>query len=92
MRIAVYLITLFLLASCGDADSKDITLRLTSQERRQIDTLVTRQVKAIRPYYDSICAADFDQMVAAAMDSILQRRLEEEARLKSRIPLNSFGQ
>lgn len=78
---------LFFLLACG-SDEK-IKLRLTSDERREIDTLVANQVKELRPMFDSICIADFDELVEAATDSIVQQRLEEETRLRARIPLQN---
>jgi hypothetical protein len=57
-------------------------------EREQIDNLVKAHMDSIRPLVDSVCTATFDDRVAVATDSILQRRLEEEARLRARIPQN----
>ncbi len=57
-------------------------------ERERIDNLVGKTMDSIRPRYDSICKADFADRVAVATDSIVQRMLEEEARLRARIPQN----
>ncbi len=78
---------LFLAFACDTAEEEDVSLRLTQRERREIDTLVSNEVRILRPYYDSICNADFEKNVAATTDSIVQRRLEDELRLRSRIPL-----
>ena len=83
------IVSILLLFACGGGEDEKINLRLTSDERREIDTLVANQVKELRPLFDSICVADFAKMVEAATDSIVQRRLEEEARLRSRIPLQN---
>ncbi|MEM8582743.1 MAG: hypothetical protein AAGF87_00670 [Bacteroidota bacterium] len=44
----------------------------------------------MRDLLDSLCAAEQDSAVLAATDSIVQERLEEEARLKARRPLESI--
>jgi len=90
----VLLITCTLIFStCSNPKDDNVRLRLTSNERRQIDTLVSREVRTMRPYYDSLCQINFETMVAAATDSIVQKRLEEELRLRARIPLpNANGQ
>ncbi len=76
------------LPSCaGSPLEDDVSLRLTQKERRIIDTLVSQEVQILRPYYDSLCNANFEQAVATITDSIVQRRLEDELRLRSRIPL-----
>lgn len=77
------------LSACGNGGDKEVNLRLTSKERREIDTLVAREVRMMRPLMDSICTANFNELVAAATDSIVQRRLEEELRLRARIPLEN---
>lgn len=84
--ITLLLILLFV-SACGNGDEK-VTYRLTSKERRLVDTLVTAEVKLMRPRMDSICNLNFEKMVAAATDSIVQERLEDELRLRNRIPLN----
>lgn len=78
---------LLLAVACSTAEEDDVSLRLTQRERREIDTLVSQEVKLLRPYYDSLCNADFEKNVATTTDSIIQRRLEDELRLRSRIPL-----
>lgn len=62
-----------------------MNIRLTMDERGRIDELVGEEMERIRPRYDSICKADFADRVAVMIDSIVQRRLEEEARLRARI-------
>lgn len=76
------------LLACADSSLEDdVSLRLTQKERRMIDTLVSQEVQVLRPLYDSLCQTNFEQAVADATDSIVQRRLEDELRLRSRVPL-----
>lgn len=89
MRHTTLLIILLLsLASCSSDIEEEINVRLTMDERERIDKLVGEEMDSIRPLYDSICKADFADRVAVVTDSIVQRRLEEEARLRARIPQN----
>lgn len=76
---------LALTACASDADD-NINIRLTMEEREQIGDIVGEEMTVIRTRYDSLCKADFADRVAVATDSIVQRRLEEEARLRARIP------
>lgn len=59
---------------------------LTSGERAQIDTLYLNEINAVRPKLDSLCEAQFEQMVQHALDSILLVRRQEEAKMRERIP------
>jgi hypothetical protein len=86
MRSLIFIILLALTA-CG-ADEDPINIRLTMDEREQIDELVKIHMDSTRRLVDSVCQATFADRVAVATDSILQRRLEEEARLRARIPQN----
>lgn len=81
------LLVFSLLPACGGGEEK-VDYRLTSKERRKVDTLVAAEVRVLRPLMDSLCDANFAEMVDAATDSIVQLRLEEELRLRNRIPLN----
>ncbi|MEL6355412.1 MAG: hypothetical protein AAFQ37_00620 [Bacteroidota bacterium] len=93
MRWVLIVCCLLLFGTCSSPEEEDVRLRLTSSEWRQIDTLVSREVRILRPYYDSLCQVNFEQLVATATDSIVQKRLEEELRLRARIPLpNATGQ
>lgn len=87
-------VALFVLfaTGCDNEQKDDVNLRLTSKEKREIDTLVSNEVKILRPYYDSLCQTTFEKNVAAATDSIVQRRLEDELRLRARIPLTKNEQ
>lgn len=82
-----FLLMFGLLLGCSDDNAK-VNYRLTSKERQKVDTLVARQLRIMRPRIDSLCDLHFETKVAAATDSIIQLRLEQEARLRNRIPLN----
>ncbi|WP_020567095.1 hypothetical protein [Neolewinella persica] len=87
MRTLLFL-TLLTLAACGSTEEDPVNIRLTMDERQRIDDLVKIHMDSIRPIVDSLCKATFADRVAVATDSIIQRRLEEEARLRARIPQN----
>lgn len=74
-------------AACT-ADSEPVRYRLTSKERQRVDSLVAQEVRRLRPLNDSLCEAAFAERVSDATDSIVQERLEQELRLRARIPLN----
>jgi hypothetical protein len=89
MRLPLLLIPLLLaLIGCASDTEENINIRLTMEERERINELVSTEMDSLRPLYDSICKADFEDRVAVATDSIVQRMLEEEARLRARIPQN----
>ncbi|TXF89170.1 hypothetical protein FUA23_11710 [Neolewinella aurantiaca] len=90
MRLVIlFLASLSLaLAACSSDSKENVNIRLTMDERERIDDLVGEAMDSIRPLYDSLCKADFSDRVAVATDSIVQRMLEEEARLRARIPQN----
>ena len=71
------------LTSCGD--NSNVSLRLTPAERGRIDTLYTAQLDSLRPLWDSMCTQRYDMAVSKAVDSIVQQRMEEEIRLRSRL-------
>ncbi|MFT5998902.1 MAG: hypothetical protein ACI81P_001358 [Neolewinella sp.] len=87
MRNLLLLIFLVLFVACG-SDEEPINIRLTMDERERIDDLVKIHMDSTRRLVDSVCQATFADRVAVATDSVLQRRLEEEARLRARIPQN----
>lgn len=58
---------------------------LTFRQRELADTLYLEKVSVLRPQWDSICDARFDSLVAVAVDSLIQVRKAEEARLWARI-------
>ena len=79
---------LLLLTTCYYDNGENISIRLTMDGRERNDDIVGQDMGSIRTLYDSICKTDFAGRVAVVTDSIVQRRLEEEARLRARIPQN----
>ena len=86
MRYLPLLCFLFCL-SCS-AEQEEMNIRLTMAERDIVDSRVSAYMDSIRPVLDTLCSSTFEDRVAVATDSIVQRRLEEEARLRARIPEN----
>lgn len=80
---ALLLVSLFL-SACGSKDTA-VNLRLTPTERNRIDTLYTARLDSLRPIWDSLCELNYPAIVELAVDSIVEQRLEEEARLRARI-------
>lgn len=70
--------------SCGPEEA--VRVQLTPDQTDAYRALASRRIDSLRPVLDSICTVTFDQRVSLATDSIVQRRLEEEARLRSRLP------
>lgn len=79
----VVLLTLLGFSACGGGET-EVNLRLTPTERSRIDTLYTARLDSLRPLWDSLCEVNHPKIVEAAVDSIVQQRLEEEVRLRSR--------
>ncbi len=72
-----------LLMSCEPPEEAPI--RLTSRERIQIDTLANLQIDSLRPVMDSICEAAKPAFLKRSVDSLVQMRRLEEAKLRARI-------
>lgn len=83
LRLLGFGLGLALLTACGGKEP-EVRLRLTPAERSRIDTLYQERIGVLRPLWDSLCDLRFDSVVAAARDSIVQERLEEEAALRRR--------
>lgn len=81
--IASGMLWMLAIAACKEQKTN---YNLTSGERAQIDTLYLNEINGLRPKLDSACAAQFDQMVQHALDSILVVRRQEEAKMRERIP------
>ena len=81
------LLVLTTLTACAD-DSEQVNIRLTMAEREMVDKKIRNHMDSIRPILEADCDKHFDDRVALATDSIVQRLLEEEARLRARIPQN----
>jgi len=52
-------------------------VQLNGNHRKMIDTLYLKQRKILLVELDSLCALDFDQKVALAKDSIMDKRIKE---------------
>lgn len=74
-----------MLASCS-SDKEEVNVRLTLKERGRVDKAVSAHMDSIRPILQQTCSETFMDRVAVATDSIVQIRLEDEARLRARIP------
>ena len=70
--------------SCGPEEA--VRVQLTPDQSDRYRAIASRRIDSLRPVLDSICTTTFEERVALATDSIVQRRLEEEARLRSRLP------
>ncbi len=81
---AVIFVLPLLLAACGERQ-EDPLPALTYRQREIVDTLYLERVTTLRPMLDSICEAEHEARVARAVDSLLQVRMAEEARLRARI-------
>lgn len=89
MHIRLFTVALLLGLAFGCSPEKEeVRVRLTLRERERVDKEVKAYMDSIRPLLDSTCAATTADRIAIATDSIVQRRLEEEARLRARIPEN----
>lgn len=62
-------------------------MRITSKESKYIDSIMQVEVPLLRNQMDSVCVAERDAAIDRATDSIVQKRLEDEARLRARRPL-----
>ena len=82
--IILLLLAVLLWGACNSKDT-EVNLRLTPNERTRIDTIYTVRLDSLRPIWDSLCEMNYPQMVEEAVDSIVQQRLEEETRLRSRL-------
>ena len=64
-------------------------VQLTPDQTDAYRAIASRRIDSLRPILDSVCTTTFEERVRLATDSIVQRRLEEEARLRSRLPQSS---
>lgn len=88
MKQLLLLLLLCLGFTACSPERDEVRVRLTLKERERVDEIVTTHMDSIRPILDSVCTVTTPDRIAVAVDSIVQRRLEEEARLRSRIPQN----
>lgn len=69
--------------SCGEEDA--IRIQLTPDQRDESQAIAGARLDSLRPLLDSICEATQEARIVVATDSIVQRRLEEELRLRTRL-------
>lgn len=74
------------LCNCGDPGP--VNIRLTMEERNELDERVISHMDSLRPLLNEKCAATTNDRIAIATDSIVQRRLEDELRMRARLPQN----
>ncbi|MCP9234407.1 hypothetical protein [Lewinella sp. JB7] len=72
------------LCGCGGEDEA-VQIQLTPDQREEYQAIAASRIDSLRPLLDSLCSATFEDRVAVATDSIVQRRLEEELRLRARL-------
>lgn len=83
MQVGFVILLAVLLWACGDQGNQ--LPSLTYRQRELVDTMYLDRVRVLRPQLDSMCEAEFEARVAKAVDSLLQVRRLEEARLRERI-------
>lgn len=72
-----------LFATCADEEA--VRVQLTPDQRDEFRAIAVARIDSLRPILDSICDATREERIAAATDSIVQVRLEEELRLRARL-------
>ena len=71
--------------ACG-GETENVNIRLTMDERDELDQRIIAHMDSLRPALDTVCQQTRDDRIAVAVDSIVQVRLEEEARMRARLP------
>ena len=89
MRSLLPLLFVCVLDSCGEEEA--VRYQLTPEQREAFQAIAGERIDSLRPILDSICEATREERIAAATDSIVQVRLEEELRLRARLG-QSVGQ
>ena len=80
----VVFLTCLLFAACGVGE-ENVNVRLTLPERERLDKMVLAHMDSLRPLLEAECARTTPDRIALTTDSIVQRALEQEARLRARI-------
>lgn len=88
--IVLFIAVCSICLSCSADTEGGVDVRITGKESKFIDSIMQLESPLLRERLDSLCEADQEAAVLAATDSIVQERLEEEARLKARRPLNAL--
>lgn len=83
LRIFYGLYCCIALSAC----SEDTPTQLSTAQLQTLDSLITERVPGIRDEMDSLCAVQFDNRLQQLVDSLLNARRLEEARLRESIPL-----
>ncbi|MBB4078921.1 hypothetical protein GGR28_001538 [Lewinella aquimaris] len=83
VKNALLLLLSLVLFGCGEDEV--VRVQLTPDQREEYQEIASNRLDSLRPLLDSICQATFEDRVAVATDSIVQRRLEEELRLRARL-------
>lgn len=83
MRIASAFLLLLFFSACGADDP--VRLQLTPDQRDAFRAIAAARIDSLRPVMDSLCTVTQEARIAAVTDSIVQRRLEEETRLRTRL-------
>ncbi|WP_157500817.1 hypothetical protein [Lewinella sp. 4G2] len=84
-RLLLLLTIICSLLACEPTETK-VNIRLTMAERSVLDTRIVAYMDSLRPILKANCVEETPDRVAVATDSIVQRRLEEEARMRARMP------
>ena len=87
LSLPLLVLALALVWSCGPEEA--VRVQLTPDQTDAYRAIASRRIDSLRPILDSVCTTTFEERVRLATDSIVQRRLEEEARLRSRLPQSS---
>ena len=74
-RLLIVALAVAPLLGCAEERKKEI--RLTLPERERLDNMVNARVDSLRPLLRADCDSTFADRVDAAVDSIVQERLEE---------------
>ena len=86
-RLPILLLGLCALTAC-EVEEENVNIRLTLAERDELDDRILAHMDSLRPVLETACEESRLARVAAATDSIVQQRLEDEARMRARLPQN----
>ena len=84
----IYFFLLIMGLSGGACEGEtDQRYRLTSFERRRLDTLYDQALDSIRPRLDSICDYTYENNMQYTIDSLVRQGRQEAAALRRRNPI-----
>jgi len=78
--LLIALIMLIGLIACSEPPP----LRLTSKQREVVDSMYVDSVKVLNETMEDLCSIRFTQELPGLIDSIIEVRLKEEARLREK--------